>query len=112
MTGVGKSEDFVTKIGQPRRLHGQVDMPRLDLRGLRGQAVLFVSLGQDSDRPDHSMSRIGFQLLQQRNAGSRFFDENDIGGKLARMADNFPLQIGKIEPSAKDVQQIVVILFF
>jgi len=43
MTGVRKAENFVFKVGQPRRVRGQIDVPSLDLCRLCGQAVSLVS---------------------------------------------------------------------
>jgi len=100
--GVREGEDFGKEVGQPRSLARQENLACLELCGLCGQAVLFVSSRHDpNDR-----GTAGFKLLQERLPDPDLFDENDVGGKVPGLAANPALQIGKHKPSPSYVEHV------
>ena len=108
MATVGELHQFQSKVIQPWRALGQVNVPSLYFCSLRVHPRQLVDFRPECDRVGYPGSRVA-KVLNQRGPRSHVFNDDRLGAVLPRLIEDLLFQLGISKLVAQEINKIVVV---
>ena len=101
---VGKSEEFVLEVNEPRCFSGKEHLPICEFFQLDGHACQLIAFWNDSDRLEPG----GFEILYQRSSEPGFFNQDGVRSVFFRLRNGLCFQFRIKKSISYDLKEVVV----